>query len=214
MDREQLLEISDRLIEKAAIMAAKDRALPLGDYVDGSGMKAEASEFLRNYGGPHNAFHEQVSEVDVFGGAEQMELILTSFRDYVAEGLLAEISPERRAQLDVVSDLMGQAEMMLDSPKVHPAAPAMVVGATLEEFLRTWCDASGLELGGKKPGIQSFADLLRETNHISKQDAQDITSWGGIRNDAAHGSWDKVEDPKRVRIMLEGVNLFMRTYGG
>jgi len=203
MDREQLLEITDRLINKAKDLAAIDRESDHGEYAEGSGLKAEACEFLRKYGGPKNAFHEQVREVDNWGEAKRIESILTSFRDFVSLGLLAEIPPERRAQLDVVSDLMGQAESMLDS-----------VGATLEEFLRTWCEASELKLGKKKRGIQAYAELLREADLISKQDAKDITSWGGTRNDAAHGNWENVEDPKRIRIMLEGVNLFMRSYGG
>jgi hypothetical protein len=42
---------------------------------------------------------------------------------------------------------------------------------------------------------------------------KDITSWGGLRNHAAHGEWDEVSDKKRVGLMLEGVNLFMRKYG-
>jgi hypothetical protein len=47
---------------------------------------------------------------------------------------------------------------------------------------------------------------------ISKQDAKDILSWGGLRNHAAHGEWDQVSDKQRVQLMLEGVNLFMRKY--
>jgi hypothetical protein len=41
---------------------------------------------------------------------------------------------------------------------------------------------------------------------------KDITSWGGLRNHAAHGEWDEVKDRQRISIMLEGVNLFMRKY--
>ena len=45
-------------------------------------------------------------------------------------------------------------------------------------------------------------------------DIKDITSWAGIRNHAAHGEWDHVSDRARVRLMLEGINLFMRQENG
>lgn len=55
--------------------------------------------------------------------------------------------------------------------------------------------------------------MLREDGLITKQDIKDITSWAGIRNHAAHGEWDEVDDKKRIAVMLEGINLFMRKYG-
>ena len=61
--------------------------------------------------------------------------------------------------------------------------------------------------------LENYSQTLREADFITKQDAKDLTSWGGIRNHAAHGEWDEVSDKKRVSLMLEGVNLFMRKYG-
>ena len=45
-----------------------------------------------------------------------------------------------------------------------------------------------------------------------KQDIKDITAWAGIRNDAAHGYWEKVESKENISLMLQGINLFMRKY--
>jgi hypothetical protein len=131
----------------------------------------------------------------------------------VEAGLKADISPERQAQLDVVSDFLEQAYRFISDRKVHPAIPATVIGATLEEYLRTWIEAEGLSLGNKKPGLQNYAIVLRDADLITKQDLKDITAWGGLRNHAAHGEWDEVSDKQRIEIMLEGVNLFMRKYG-
>jgi hypothetical protein len=128
----------------------------------------------------------------------------------VEAGLNTDISPERKAQLDVVSDLLEQANNLLDSKQVHPAAPAVLIGATLEEFLRNWIEAEGISLGSARPSIDSYTKALRESELITKQDAKDITAWAGIRNHAAHGEWDEVNDRNRIRLMLEGVNLFLR----
>ncbi len=176
------------------------------------GAQAQVCEFLRNYAGQKTAFTNQA---EAAGGSEAylvatLSAILDSFVEYLEAGLATGLSPERQAQLDVVSDVLGQAQLMLDDRSYHPAAAAVLVGASLEEFLRTWVEAAGISIGNAKPTIDSYCKALRTADLISKQDLKDITSWAGIRNNAAHGEWDQVADWGRVRLMLEGVNLFMR----
>lgn len=108
--------------------------------------------------------------------------------------------------------MLEQAQSLLDDKKVHPAAPIVLIGASLEEFLRNWVEEKGLSLGNKKPSLDSYCKCLREAEEITKQDVKDITSWAGTRNSAAHGKWSEVEDRERARLVLEGVNLFMRKY--
>jgi hypothetical protein len=81
--------------------------------------------------------------------------VLSAFRDYVEAGLHAAIPPERQAQLDVVSDFLDQAQKLLESKGVHPASPAVLVGAALEEFLRTWVESEELSIGTAKPGLDA-----------------------------------------------------------
>jgi hypothetical protein len=176
------------------------------------GARAQVCEFLRNYAGPKSAFLKYAEEVD---GNSTMILaalvaIIDSFLQYFEAGLAMGLSPERQAQLDVVSEILGQAQSLLDDDRHHPAAAAVLVGASLEEFLRTWVETEGLSIGNAKPGLDAYTKALRTEELITKQDVKDITSWAGIRNHAAHGEWDEVSDRSRIRLMLEGVNLFMR----
>ena len=176
------------------------------------GVKAEVMDFLFTHAGPKSSFYKLASET--VGPRMKIDLIsiVDSFISYVEAGLHSEISIERKVQLDVVSDFLDQANSLLETKAVHPAAPALLIGATLEEFLRTWIEDEGINLGNKKPSIDAFSKSLRENEIITKQDVKDITSWAGIRNHAAHGEWDDVSDKKRIKLMLEGVNLFMRKY--
>jgi hypothetical protein len=112
----------------------------------------------------------------------------------------------------VVSDFLEQAQHLLNGKGVHPAAPIVLVGATLEEFLRVWVEAAALPLGQRKPSLETYGQVLLTENLITKQDMKDITAWAGLRNHAAHGEWGEVADKQRAAIMLEGVNLFMRRY--
>jgi len=179
----------------------------------------KAKEFLRVYAGPKSEFFTGLDRAD----PNWMEIakkgpaaaeILEAYVSYVEDGLLTGITPERKAQLDVVSDILEQAIHLLEDSSVHPAVPAVIIGATVEEYLRSWIEAENLSLGNRKPSIDSYATTLKTAELITKQDVKDITSWAGLRNYAAHGEWDKIESRDYIRLVLEGVNLFMRKYNG
>lgn len=178
---------------------------------------AQAKEFIKIYAGPKSEFYKSLLGLENTSYGSPMKIgqsasIVEAFLDNLRSGLLQEISPERQAKLDVVSDFLEQAQGLLDDSSVHPAAPVTLIGASLEEFLRNWVEAEGLDTGTKKPSMDNYAKRLREAELITKQDMKDITSWGGMRNSAAHGQFEDVSDPGRVKLMLEGINLFMRKY--
>ena len=210
MDSNELIEHTKRLISVIDNAGEGHHQM--------NGAISQVVEFLKRYAGSNSSF--LISVTNLYRGdwtpkykALSMKSTLNSFIEYIEAGLLNEISPERKAQLDVVSDFLEQADNLLQTKGIHPAAPAVIIGATLEEFLRTWIEAESLSLGSKKPSLENYSQTLRESDFITKQDAKDLTSWGGIRNHAAHGEWDEVSDKKRISLMLEGVNLFMRKYG-
>lgn len=205
MDPDQLITQTERLI------CAVDEEYFVSVLV-------QTIELVRNFGGRGNAFLSQLlkidteNEFDIKKNQETLSATLDGFHAYLKNGLLGEVSPEQQARTDVVSDFLDMAQNLLESKDVHPAAPAVLIGATIEELLRNWVEKEGLSLGHRKPGIENYSQILREADLITKQDGKDITSWAGIRNHAAHGEWDEVSDKNRIKIMLEGVNLFMRKY--
>lgn len=195
-----------------------NQAARIRDLLKGSGERgpySQACEFLRVFAGAKSAFFKNAEAASTYSGSyrnEAVASIVDSFIEYAKAGLHGELSVKRQAQIDVISDFLGQAQDLLEQDGIHPAAPAVLIGAALEEFLRAWVEDVPLSLGGKKPSIDAYAKSLREAELITKQDIKDITAWGGVRNHAAHGEWAEVGDRARVRLMLEGVNLFMRQY--
>jgi hypothetical protein len=179
--------------------------------------KLQAIEFLRMFSGTTSTFFLKASQDiqngrDLANSAARVGKCLEAFIEYVESGLHKEITPEREAELDLLSDYLSQAQKLLQEKKVHPAAAVMVIGATLEEFLRTWIQESGLTVEGK-PGLKTYADILKKEDLISRQEYRDIVeTWGGRRNHAAHGEWDEVSELREIRIMLEGVNVFMQKH--
>ena len=204
-----------QVVAHARELIALSRTIGSNDSAKVRGLNARASSFLATFGGPKNPFLSQLNPGSAPEySAQVVAEVLTAFIAHLEAGLVGGVSPKRQAELDVVSDFLEQAHTLLQTAKVHAAAPAVLIGATLEEFLRTWVEDTGLSLGGKNPSIDSYTKTLREAELISKQDVKDITSWAGIRNNAAHGQWTELEDKARVNLMLDGVNLFMRRYSG
>ena len=181
------------------------------------GALLQAIDFTKTYAGSESSFHDKllyfkIDYTDDQEGQAKLREILNSFKSYIENNLLRSISVEREIQIETVSDYLDQAGILLREKAVHPAAPAVIIGASLEEFLRNWLEEEGFNTLSIKMNLGAYSTELKSRELISKQDVKDITAWGGIRNDAAHGNWDMVEDRKKITLMLEGVNLFMRKY--
>lgn len=205
---------ANQLVSHAQALRVRITSYSDSDYRDrGEAARAQVSEFLREYAGSKSSFLKRAESIGVGYNKEMvsaLDAILESFIEYVQAGLATGLSPARQAQIDVVSDVLGQAQVILDGPAYHPAGAAMLAGAALEEFLRNWVEEAGLNLGNSNPGIDAYSRALRGADLLTKQDVKDITAWAGMRNHAAHGEWDAVSNREGVRIMLNGVNLFMR----
>ena len=203
MEKEEIIKHAKRIYEAST--------------TNSTGSLVQAREFLKTYAGKDNQFLKLLLEVDpsknsIDSVKYRTKSVLTSFIEYVENDLLRAISLEREIQLETVSDYLDQANTLLNDTKVHPAAAAVIIGASLEEFLRTWLEEENVDLFEIKNSIDSYCKELQKLNLLSKQDIKDIISWGGIRNDAAHGHWENVADRQRIRIMLEAVNLFIRKH--
>ena len=214
MDTTTIAQHAQELRLRVRNYAERERGAADANYAGAA--KAQVCEFLRNYAGRKSAFFAQAEAMA--GGTAyailSLDAILESFIEYLRTGLATGVPPERQAQLDTVSDLLGQAHSLLEDEKYHPAAAAVLIGACLEEFLRAWVEAEALSIGKSKPTIDAYTKTLRNAELISKQDVKDITSWAGTRNDAAHGKWEEVGDRRRIKLMLDGVNFFMRQSEG
>lgn len=206
----------------------KAKAISKRKTKDEYSLLAEALEFLRVYAGEKSSFYkllydktkniplENDSIWELTSSASISQLVMScldAFIRYVENGLLNGISIKRQAEIDTVSDILNQAKALINTKGIHPASACVLSGAVLEEFLRTWADEQNINIGKSKPSIDTYSKVLYENDFIDKQDIKDITGWGGLRNDAAHGKWDSVSDKNKIELMLEGINLFMRKYG-
>lgn len=169
-------------------------------------------EFLRRVA-PGSTFveHAEYAVNDQYHESAAIEGVasaLESWLGFVAAGLVTQLPYAAQARIDAATDLMEQVQTLLDDPTVIPAAPVMLAGAALEEFLRSLL-ATTIEAITGTPSMVKYAAALRKANVLTANDEKDVLAIAGARNDAAHGHFDRIS-PERARVMADQVNLFMR----
>ena len=139
--------------------------------------------------------------------AEALLGVVRSALDIWRNGYHLEV--ETFASSEVFADFFQMAESLLGSP-YHPAAAATLAGGVLEEHLRSMCARRGISLkkdSGRDKSLGSLNEALAAAKVYIAVKKQQVEAWIKLRNAAAHGRWDEVEEDD-VRRMLEGVRSF------
>jgi hypothetical protein len=177
------------------------------------GIASQAKELINAFYGKNNAFYSSLNQIDATTPTRIMfDRTFSNLRKFIESielGIIGTPSYENSIKQSVVNDYMNQAEALLANKTIHPATAAMLIGASLEEFLRNWVEKEGLSDTVESNSIDGYAKRLKAEGFIEKQDYKEITSWAGLRNDAAHGYWEKVASKEKIEIMLKSVSLFM-----
>ena len=113
---------------------------------------------------------------------------------------------------EVFSDFMEMADYFLN--KGLKDAAAVIIGSTLEGHLRSLSIQHGLPIirqsGAKEEPLK--ADTLNaelaKAEVYSKTQQKIVTGWLGLRNDAAHGHYDRYTN-ENVKLMFDGVHVFI-----
>lgn len=105
------------------------------------------------------------------------------------------------------TDLMDQVRALLSDRTVHPAAPIVLAGAALEIALRSAVQELAID-DPLQPSLNTYAVALRKAGVLNAQDVKDITQIAGIRNSAAHGTFDEISR-ERAGLLEQQVNLML-----
>ena len=90
---------------------------------------------------------------------------------------------------------------------------AVLAGVTLERYLRGLCGytkppISIVKRNGKHKCMNEMIDDLRRQDVVNETDAKQLRVWAGMRNDAAHGNVENL-DQYGVEQMMKGVRHFL-----
>ncbi|CAA0117894.1 Uncharacterised protein [BD1-7 clade bacterium] len=173
---------------------------------------ASISFILKLYGDKHPYLKEfsEHAKQSTPSCVERGVGILLAIRNEVESGWLS--TTRGLISAEIFGDFLEMAEHLLDENYKDPAA--VLIGSALEQHLKNIAIANDVSLtypnkNGEAPKKADVlnADLVK-AGVYSKIDQKSITSWLGIRNDAAHGKFDGYND-EQVRFMLVAVAEFM-----
>jgi hypothetical protein len=109
------------------------------------------------------------------------------------------------------SDFLEMARHLLDEG--YKDAAAVIAGSSLEAHLKRLCVSRCvpvLDAKGKPRKAETINGELHKAKTYELSEQKQVTAWLGIRNDAAHGNYDKVLADS-VQVMIDGIRVFMAT---
>ncbi|WP_419552664.1 hypothetical protein [Candidatus Poriferisodalis sp.] len=178
---------------------------------------AAALDFLERFAGStsrwaqaaHQVYEKNGENQSMESGARAIGDVIQEWSDLVRSGQIKPAFVDALGLRGVAStDLMEQVRALNTDATVNPAASIVLAGAALEIVLRSAVEQLGLTTS-RTPGISAYAEALRASGVLGRQDLKDIEQMAGLRNLAAHG---RVEDLSRERagVLEQQVNIFLR----
>lgn len=217
VSRDRLIARVEELIEMGESVVATAHGDGHGaSWVDTGPMQGFRSATLsfieRVYGASHSHYKE-FSKGASGSSASSAKIgvsITQAIRDEIAGDWF--ISIRGLVTAEVFADFLEMADHLLETGYKDPAA--VMGGSVLEEHLRQLCLTNGIDpdvlvddVPKPKKADRLNADLAKEEVY-SKLDQKTITAWLGLRNDAAHGQYDRYT-VDQVSNMLSGITEFM-----
>lgn len=136
-------------------------------------------------------------------------IIKGTYSDYQL-GLLSNVRNLLRAE--IFGDFLEMGEYLLKEG--YKDAAAVIIGSVLEDALRKIADNNGIAIEKDDGNLKTLdplnTDIYKE-NIYDKLILKQVTTWGDLRNSAAHGHYDNY-DEKQVHMMLEFVEKFCSEY--
>jgi hypothetical protein len=131
---------------------------------------------------------------------------LCALRDDFAAGYLRTI--EELVHADVFADFLEMGGELLAKGYKDPAA--VVAGSVLEEHLRKLATRNQItvEIRGKPKKAETLNADLTRAEVYNKLEQKNVTAWLGLRNDAAHGHYDRY-DKEQVESLIDNVRAFL-----
>ena len=139
-----------------------------------------------------------------------MNGIIKAIKDDYEKGLSVKI--KQLLQADIFADFLEMGEYLLKEN--YKDAAAVIIGSVLEDALRKLAVKEGIDILREDANYKTLEPLnmeLAKANVYDRLIQKQITSWGDLRNKAAHGHYNEY-DKHQVEMMLLFVQKFCSDY--
>ncbi len=156
--------------------------------------------------GPYRRQFEDYTQAPKYGGVQNGIGVLRAAHKDLAGGHLVRF--EERVRAGLFSDFLGMAEH-LQADGFQDAA-TVLGGGVLEEKLRLLCAKQGIQItsGNKPKKAEALNTELYSAGVYDLNEQKQVTTWLGIRNEPAHGHYDKFS-PQQIALYLAGIRDFI-----
>lgn len=140
----------------------------------------------------------------------QSEMIIgitQALRDDLRSGYLRSYAEILHAE--IFADFLEMATHLLDNG--YKDAAAVIIGSTLESHIKKLATKNSIPIkheDGKSVKAEKINQDLASADVYTKLDQKNVTSWLGLRNEAAHGNYD-VYTIAQVRLFVSSVQDFI-----
>jgi hypothetical protein len=185
------------------------------DQVAASRFVTRARASIERVGGGASAYQSAslaifATSANNFWKAEQLAGVLESLRADVEAGYLN--TQRELIHGALFADFLDMAQHLVEEG--YKDAAAVIAGSSLEAHLRQLCAKAEIPAHDERDDTlvprkaeRLNADLTKGEVY-SVQDQKNVTAWLALRNDAAHGHYERYT-PQQVAIMIAGVRDFM-----
>ncbi len=145
-----------------------------------------------------------------FDHISAMNGIIKAVQNDYEKGLL--VNFRKLLQAEIFADFLEMGEYLLKEN--YKDAAAVVIGSVLEDTLRKLAISNGINIlksNGDYMTLEPLNMELAKANVYDKLIQKQITSWGDLRNKAAHGHYSEY-DKQQVEMMLLFVQKFCSDY--
>ena len=170
---------------------------------------ASAQAAIDRYAPPDSAYRAEANLDSTAANSYRLDCLMgvvEALRQDYKAGALAPIQELIRAE--VFDDFLEMGEHLLDQGYKDPAA--VVIGGVLEQHIRKLCVRAKVptELNNKPKKADLLNSELAAKNVYGTLDQKSVTSWLDLRNNAAHGHYDKY-GAEQVKLLLLGIRDFI-----
>lgn len=210
---EQLVQLGHNVLNsKKIVSASRDQV----DYGLSQEFRSSTLSFIRNCFGESHPFYSELFNVPInskiihYDEAVREFAILSAAKQEINGSWLFTV--KGLVSAEIFSDFLEMAIHLLDEG--YKDAAAVIIGGVLEDTMRKLAELNNIEITnekGKSLTIEPLNVELTKKGVYSPLIKQQITTWGIIRNNAAHAQYDKY-DVKEVKQMLVFVQTFASEY--
>ncbi len=213
MNTDHFIKQLDNVITEAEALLNRFKIGGSGTVEEMTLILSKAKSAVTRISGADSDFYKDVNKAYSSHWQDTLERILgpiKALKSDIENGYLK--SAHQIIQSEVFSDYLEMAEYL--QGEGYKDAAAVIAGSTLEAHLKETAKDNTIELHIKKANgdlipkkASVLNDELAKASIYSSSYQKQITAWLGVRNDAAHGDYNKYTS-EQVTMMIQGIRQF------